>query len=119
MSAKPSFKSPSPSATSRPARAAATPATSSSARTRNTSSLNPLNTRSPLPQLRAFLIHLATERGLAENTIWAYRRDLEDLDDFFRDAGLSILTAEPDEFRRYLREESRAGQSTKTVARRL
>ena len=31
-------------------------------------------TRSQQPMLRMFLVHLATERGLAENTLLAYRR---------------------------------------------
>jgi integrase/recombinase XerD len=79
----------------------------------------PLSTRSELPQLKSFLLYLASERGLADNTILAYRRDLEDLDDHFRAAGSSILRGSADDFRRYLRNQTQAGQSTKTVARRL
>jgi integrase/recombinase XerD len=78
-----------------------------------------LDTRSPLPQLKSFLLYLASERGLAENTLNAYRRDLEDVDDYFRDAGNSLLTGSADDYRAYLRSQTSRGQSTKTVARRL
>lgn len=56
---------------------------------------------------------------MAENTLHAYRRDLEDLGDHFAAAGLSPITAGPDDFRAYLRDQSVKGQSTKTVSRRL
>lgn len=70
--------------------------------------------------MRSFLVYLASERGLAENTLHAYRRDIEDLEDCFREAGgSSILTAGADEFRQYLREQSHREKSTKTIARRL
>ena len=39
----------------------------------------PLDTSSRSPLLRSFLLHLASERGLAPNTVFAYRRDLEGL----------------------------------------
>ncbi len=80
---------------------------------------SPTHTRSPLPQLRAFLLHLASERGLADNSLHAYRRDLEDADDFFRSTGRTLVTADVDAYRDYLQGQSRKGQSTKTVARRL
>jgi integrase/recombinase XerD len=80
---------------------------------------SPLSTRSQVLQVKSFLLYLASERGLADNTIHAYRRDLEDLDDHFQDAGKSILKGSADDFREYLRSQTRAGQSTKTVARRL
>jgi integrase/recombinase XerD len=82
-------------------------------------SKSPLTTRSALPEVRAFLLYLASERGLAENSIHAYRRDLEDMDDYFRSQKQSILTADGDAFRLYLQNQTRIGQSTKTVARRL
>jgi integrase/recombinase XerD len=72
-----------------------------------------------LPEVRAFLLHLAAERGLADNSLHAYRRDLEDMDDHFRRAGKTLLTADADEFRAYLRAQSTAGKATKTVSRRL
>src|SRR5678815_777966 len=53
---------------------------------------SPTHTRSPLPELRTFLLHLASERGLADNSLHAYRRDLEDIDDHFRKTGkLSLI----------------------------
>ena len=80
---------------------------------------SPTDSHSPLPQLKPFLLHLASERGLADNSLHAYRRDLEDLDRFFRAAGKSPTTATADDFRHYLRAQSAQGQSTKTVTRRL
>jgi integrase/recombinase XerD len=80
---------------------------------------SPLDTRSTLPQLKHFLLYLASERGLAENTLNAYRRDLEDLDDFFVESGRALLSGGADDFIEYLRTQTRRGQSTKTVARRL
>ena len=69
--------------------------------------------------MRSFLLHLASERGLADNSLHAYRRDLEDLEDHFGRAGKTLLSADADDFRAYLREQSRQGKATKTVARRL
>jgi integrase/recombinase XerD len=69
--------------------------------------------------VRSFLLHLASERGLAENSLHAYRRDLEDMDDHFRAHGGSLVSASADDFRAYLQNQSRRGQSTKTVSRRL
>lgn len=85
-------------------------------------SKSPLVTRSALPEVRAFLLYLASERGLADNSIHAYRRDLEDMEDHFRSTlpnGRNLTSADGDEFRLYLQSQSRKGQSTKTVARRL
>src|SRR5687768_8025930 len=84
-----------------------------------TPSRSPLETRSTEPHVRALLLHLAAERGLADNTIHAYRRDLEQLDDAFRERGLTLTTARADDFRNYLQNMRRNGQATKTVARRL
>lgn len=84
-------------------------------------SKSPLDTRSALPEVRAFLMYLASERGLAENSIHAYRRDLEDMEDHFRasQGGRSVVSAEGNDFRLYLQQQTRKGKSTKTVARRL
>jgi integrase/recombinase XerD len=71
------------------------------------------------PELRAFLLHLASERGLAENTLHAYRRDLQDLDRYLHRRGRNFLTARVDDFRQYLQDQTRQGQSTRTVSRRL
>ena len=84
-----------------------------------TKSRSPLDTRSTQPLVRSLLLHLASERGLADNTIHAYRRDLEHLEDAFAARGLSLTTAGADDFRNYLQNMRRSGQATKTVARRL
>jgi integrase/recombinase XerD len=70
-------------------------------------------------EVKAFLLHLASERGLANNSLHAYRRDLEDMDDHLRACGKTLLTAEADDFRGYLQSQSRLKKSTKTVSRRL
>ena len=69
------------------------------------------------PPVGRLLTYLATERGLAQNTLDAYRRDLTDLARHLGTVELPAATA--DDFRGYLREQTRAGQSTRTVARRL
>jgi integrase/recombinase XerD len=65
------------------------------------------------------LLYLASERGLAENSLHAYRRDLEDLDAFLSARDLALSTAAADDFRAYLQSQTRQRKSTKTVARRL
>ena len=71
------------------------------------------------PLIRAFLLHLASERGLADNSLHAYRRDLNDLNGYLSGAGLTFLTCGPDHLRGYLRDQTRRGRSTRTVSRRL
>lgn len=74
----------------------------------------------PLPApLDGLLVYLATERGLADNTCLAYRRDLLDLHRWLSWRGKALDAATADDFRAYLRAQSQRGQSTKTVARRL
>ncbi|HTW94222.1 MAG TPA: site-specific tyrosine recombinase [Tepidisphaeraceae bacterium] len=82
------------------------------------------NPRSPLaahapPLVQKFLLHLASERGLAENSLHAYRRDLQDLHRYLGERGTLLLSASPDQFRAYLRDQTARGQSTRTVSRRL
>ncbi|HXE52400.1 MAG TPA: site-specific tyrosine recombinase, partial [Tepidisphaeraceae bacterium] len=79
----------------------------------------PTDTASTRPELRAFLLHLASERGLAQNSLHAYRRDLEDLDRYLAAQGKTFLSAHADMYRAYLQDQSRQRQSTRTVARRL
>ena len=80
---------------------------------------SPTDTRSAQPELRAFLLHLASERGLAENSLHAYRRDLEDIERFLMGIGSTLVTASGDEFRAYLRDQTQQHKATKTVSRRL
>jgi integrase/recombinase XerD len=63
-------------------------------------------------------MHLASERGLAENSLLGYRRDLENVEAFLAPRGRTLTTTSGDDLRAYLQEQSRAGRSTKTVARR-
>jgi integrase/recombinase XerD len=69
--------------------------------------------------LRQFLLYLASERGLADNSIHAYRRDLEDLEDYLAQRGQTLGSAGAEHYRDYLQDQSRQKKSTRTVARRL
>jgi len=82
-------------------------------------SRSPLESRIAEPKLKLLLTHLAAERGLAENSLHAYRRDLESLADFLKERQRSLFTAGVRDFREYLHSQSRGGKSTRTVARRL
>lgn len=82
-------------------------------------SRSPLETRSNSPLLREFLLHLASERGLSDNTIHAYRRDLEILDDHLHKQKRTFKTASADEYRAFLQSERKRSKSTKTIARRI
>jgi integrase/recombinase XerD len=85
----------------------------------------PSRSRSPLvaagdsPLLREFLVYIASERGLADNSIAGYRRDVEDLQRYLIAHNNSLLCRDPDVLRGYLQNQTRRGQSTRTVARRL
>jgi integrase/recombinase XerD len=63
-------------------------------------------------------MHLASERGLATNSLHAYRRDLENVESFLGERGGTLIRASPDHLRAYLQCQTRSGKSTKTVARR-
>ena len=69
--------------------------------------------------LEAFLEMLAAERGAADNTLQAYRRDLEDFLVFLEDRGKPLAVAEPAEIGAYLRRLSEAGLAPASRARRL
>src|SRR3954467_10904431 len=78
-----------------------------------------LHSASDSPLLREFLIYIASERGLAENSIAGYRRDLEDMERYVCTRGSTLACRDADILRDYLQSQSRRGQSTRTVARRL
>jgi integrase/recombinase XerD len=82
-------------------------------------SKSPAQTRIPLREIQGFLLHLAAERGLAENSLHAYRRDLENVHDFLTSRNVTLLNANIQDFRDYFQNQTRKGQSTKTVSRRL
>jgi integrase/recombinase XerD len=69
--------------------------------------------------LRDFLLHLASERGLADNTLHAYRRDLTDISEYLSQKSKSLMTGSAEDFRAYLQNQRRSGQSTRTIARRV
>ena len=69
--------------------------------------------------VNAFLLYLASERGLSPNSINAYRRDLEDAEDYFAGQAKSLVNADDVNWRMYLQELRRKGRATRTVARRL
>src|SRR5436190_23842801 len=71
------------------------------------------------PELRPFLLHLASERGLAENTLHAYRRDLENLSDHLDRRGKSLRDADADDYTGYVQSQRKSGRSTKTISRRI
>jgi integrase/recombinase XerD len=84
---------------------------------RSSKSRSPLESSDPL--VRQFLLHLASERGLAHNTILAYRQDLEGLAAHFSERKLTYATATADDYRDYIHDQRRASKATKTVARRI
>jgi integrase/recombinase XerD len=69
--------------------------------------------------IELFLDMLAAERGAGENTLGAYRRDLEDLSAHFAGADNSIATANTDDLRAYLAKLAKRKFQPATVARRL
>ncbi len=82
-------------------------------------SRSPLGSASDSRLLHEFLVYVASERGLADNSINAYRRDLEDLERYLLTCNETLACCDPELFRAYLQGQSRQGKSTRTVARRL
>jgi len=116
----PNGQPPIKSAVGTSAQAAASGKTSKRAGSRvSRGSQSPIETRSPHPVVRSFLLHLASERGLAENSLHAYRRDLEDLGDYFASVNRDFISATVDDFHGYVQDLSLRHKATRTVARRL
>ena len=82
-------------------------------------SLSPLEPRNGDPTLRQFLLHLASERGLAPNTLLAYRRDLDDFCASLKPRRRKLIDADADDYRAYLQNLRKTKKATKTVARRV
>jgi integrase/recombinase XerD len=66
-----------------------------------------------------FLDMLAAEQGAGDNTLQAYRRDLDDLSAFLRRRGGSLAAADTEALRAYLADLDRRGFKSSSVARRL
>lgn len=81
--------------------------------------LDPLDTPAVEPKVREFLLFLATERRLSRNTLFSYRFDLEDAENYFLNRGILLLAADGYDWREYLQSLRKIGRTTKTVARRL
>ncbi len=75
------------------------------------------NTRSRLGE--RFLEMMSAERGLAKNSIDAYRRDLEVWFAFLKLRGVEVLTASTQNVRDFQAEVDRLGLARATAARRL
>lgn len=69
--------------------------------------------------INAFLDMVSAERGGADNTLQAYRRDLTDYSDFLQGRGAAIATAGADEARAHLAALSDLGFKATTLARHL
>jgi integrase/recombinase XerD len=69
--------------------------------------------------IELFLDMLAAERGATENTLTAYRRDLDDFADYLVTKRRSIASAATDDIRGYLQALTRREFAAASVARRL
>ncbi|MDZ4760057.1 MAG: tyrosine recombinase [Alphaproteobacteria bacterium] len=70
-------------------------------------------------RIDAFLDTLRAERGAADNTIDAYRRDLEDASSFLRANQSNLIDAREADLAAYMRDLTDRGLSDATAARRL
>lgn len=66
-----------------------------------------------------FLDMLAAEQGAGDNTLAAYRSDLEDFSAFLRNSGTDFLRADTQALRDYLADLDARGFKSSSVARRL
>lgn len=71
------------------------------------------------PDVLEYLAYLAVERGLANNTITAYRRDLSDYASFLDDRGQPVRDAGTTDITAYLSATTTRGLSARSQARRL
>ncbi|MBI1339275.1 tyrosine recombinase [bacterium] len=77
------------------------------------------DTPSDALRIEAFLDYLAAGAGVADNTLAAYRRDLEDTADFLATLDRRLCDAGEDDIARYLGDLVDRGLSDATAARRL
>ncbi len=69
--------------------------------------------------IEAFLEMMSAERGASDNTLAAYRRDLDDIRDFLRARGHELAGAPTEALRTYLEHTAAQGFATSTQARKL
>lgn len=69
--------------------------------------------------IEAFLEMMSAERGAAENTLSAYRRDLDDAASFMATAGIDLALASSADIRAYLDDTARRGFAATSQSRRL
>jgi len=69
--------------------------------------------------IELFLDMLAAERGAGQNTLAAYRNDLEDLSAHLRAHGVAIADADTDDLRGFLKSLDERGFKASSLARRL
>ena len=76
-------------------------------------------TKSDARLAQLFLDMLAAEQGAGDNTLSAYRSDLEDLSDFLKRHKSGFTAADTDALREYLADLDTRGFKSSSVARRL
>jgi integrase/recombinase XerD len=69
--------------------------------------------------IELFLDMLAAERGAGENTLAAYRNDLDDLSAHLRAQSIAIIDADTDDLRGFLKSLDERGFKASSLARRL
>jgi integrase/recombinase XerD len=69
--------------------------------------------------IEAFIEMMSAERGAAENTLAAYRRDLDDAAGFLSGRGTNLAKAKTEEVRSYIQNISAQGFAATSQARRL
>lgn len=70
-------------------------------------------------RIEAFLEMMSAERGAAGNTLTSYERDLNDLHDFLKERGVSIMTAASADLSAYLADLANRGFEATSQARKL
>lgn len=71
------------------------------------------------PRLHDFLNYLSVEKGLAANTLAAYRQDLEFYESFMKEKALDWSSVKRDHVMAFLRGERQRGLEAPSIARRL
>lgn len=74
---------------------------------------------SPEDIQRTFLDFLSVEKGLSSNTVYSYCLDLKNLFHFFHKEKISWLKAKEDDLVKFIHQQSRAGLSSRSLARRI